>query len=210
MTDYAKWDRVVAELSDSDDDGAAAAAAQAAKPKPAPKQKAAGSSRAADAAATVERMQRAERLGEEVLTDRQQMVELDRQRNKNREALAALRRLDRQGGEAAAGQKHWVWQGGNFLRHSQADTRSLLEADQARLDTEIERLRGEVKRKTSTLCELDPSMCAGPLARHWPPCRPHRPTSTVRDMTPSPGGFGWCCAQSWRLRRPPLLCGPER
>ena len=120
-------------------------------------------------------MQRAELLGEEILTDRQQMVELDRRRNKNREALAALRRIDRQGPEAAASQKHWVCLGQTFAKHSQAETRGMLEADQTRLDAELDRLRGDVKRKTSLVCELDPSMCAA-----HPPA-PTRPTLDAPD-----------------------------
>ena len=159
MTNYAKWDNL--EVSDSDDDGVA-------PPKPPPGQPPgqaarSGSGRsttdAANAASVLDRMQRVELLGEEILTDRQQMVELDRRRNKNREALAALRRVERQGAEVAAAQKHWVCMGETFARHSQAEARAMLEADQSRLDAEIERLRAEVKRKTSTVCELDPTMC---------------------------------------------------
>ena len=104
MTNYAKWNNL--EVSDSDDD-------EVAQPKPPPRPAAqSGSGRSATdasaAASVLDRMQRVELLGEEILTDRQQMVELDRRRNKNREALAALRRIDRQGTEAAAAQKHWV------------------------------------------------------------------------------------------------------
>ena len=159
MTNYAKWDNL--EVSDSDDDGVA-------QPKPPPGQPPgqaarSGSGRsatdAATAASVLDRMQRVELLGEEIMTDRQQMVELDRRRNKNREALSALRRIERQGAEVAAAQKHWVCMGETFARHSQAEARAMLEADQSRLDAEIERLRAEVKRKTSTVCELDPTMC---------------------------------------------------
>jgi hypothetical protein len=156
MTDYAKWDNI--EVSDSDED-------EVAEPKPPPRPAAqSGSGRnatdAAAAASVLDRMQRVELLGEVILTDRQQMVELDRRRNKNREALAALRRIDRQGAEVAAAQRHWVCMGETFAKHSQAEARGMLEADQSRLDAEIERLRGDVKRKTSAVCELDPAMCA--------------------------------------------------
>ena len=170
MTNYAKWNSF--DVSDSDEDDAV-------KPPPArpaaPSGSGRSSTRASDAATVLERMQRAELLGEEILTDRQQMVELDRRRNKNREALAALRRIDRQGPEAAASQKHWVCLGQTFAKHSQAETRGMLEADQTRLDAELDRLRGDVKRKTSLVCELDPSMCAA-----HPPA-PTRPTLDAPD-----------------------------
>ena len=168
MTNYAKWNNL--EVSDSDDD-------EVSQPKPAPRPAAqSGGGRsttdAAAAASVLDRMQRVELLGEEILTDRQQMVELDRRRNTNREALAALRRIDRQGAEVAAAQKHWVCMGETFAKHSQSEARGMLEADQTRLDAEIERLRGDVKRKTSAVCELDPSMCA---ARRRPAPAPTYP-----------------------------------
>ena len=122
MTTYAKWNNL--EVSDSDDD-------EVAQPKPPPRPAAqSGSGRsttdASAAASVLDRMQRVELLGEEILTDRQQMVELDRRRNKNREALAALRRIDRQGTEVAAAQKHWVCMGETFAKHSQAEARGML------------------------------------------------------------------------------------
>ena len=204
MTDYSKWDRFVSAVSDSDDEDEASTA----KPQPPQKKSNAqqsGSSgpRAEDAAATLERLQRTELLGEGVLTDRQQMVELDRQRNKNREALAALRRIDRQGAEAAAAQKHWLYQGAAFTRHTQVEARAMLEADQARLDAEIERLRGEVKRKTSLLCELDPSMCAGRVHTHSRP----RSECLFSDAGPLLPALP---AQCGRLRHPPSLCRSAR
>ena len=67
------------------------------------------------------------------------MVELDRQRNANREALAALRKVQRdEGSEQAAGHKFWLVQGDVFVRRRHADARKLLEEDQKRLDAEIE------------------------------------------------------------------------
>ena len=37
----------------------------------------------------------------------------------------------------------------------------MLEADQARIEKEIEALRQSVKRKSSKLCEIDPSIAQG-------------------------------------------------
>ena len=116
----------------------------------------------AEAAGLVDRLMKAERLGEEVLTERQQMIELDRRRNANREALGSLRRTEKRiGAEAAAAQKHWVCMGDTFLKHKDASARQLLEADQKRIEAELEELRQSVKRKSSQLCELDPSIADG-------------------------------------------------
>ena len=102
MTNYAKWDNL--EVSDSDDDGVAPPKSPPGQPPGQAAQSGSGRSTtdAANAASVLDRMQRVELLGEEILTDRQQMVELDRRRNKNREALSALRRIERQGAEVAA------------------------------------------------------------------------------------------------------------
>ena len=109
-----------------------------------------------------ERLVKVEMLGEEVLTERQQMVELDRQRNTNREALGALRRTERsQGSEESAAQKYWLYQGEHFVRRKHGDARAMLEEEQKRLDGEIEALRLSVKKKSSALCELDPSIAGG-------------------------------------------------
>jgi hypothetical protein len=48
-----------------------------------------------------------------------------------------------------------------FLRRPHATTRQLLEEEQARIETELEGLRTSVTRKTSALCELDPSIMGG-------------------------------------------------
>ena len=156
-TDYSKWDKF--DVSDSDEDEGAAAKSAAPPPPTQQQQKEAQKQHANE---RLERMQKVELLGEEVLTDRQQIVELDRRRNKNREALAALRRIEREkGAEVAATQKHWVCMGETFTKYDQTSARSMLEADQKRLDAEIDRLRDEVKRKTSEVCKLDPSIANG-------------------------------------------------
>ena len=95
----------------------------------------------------------------QVLAERQQMIELDGRRNMNREALGALRRIERQGAEVAAASKHWICLGDVFVKRPHAATRAMLEEDQRRLDAEVGALHESVKQKTSVLCELDPSMC---------------------------------------------------
>ena len=160
---YAKWDSFAVSDSDDDEDDK--------KQQPWPIPPSETPVRApADAAAVVGHLAKVERLGEEVVAERAQMVDLDRRRNQNREALAALRRIDRQsGGASSAAQKHWMCMGDIFLKRPHATTRSMLEEEQTRIDGELESLRASVKRKTSTLCELDPSMCACRLLGAAPP-----------------------------------------
>ena len=154
-TNYAKWNAMTFDDELSDDES---------EPRAAPPVAAAARSPAeSNAEAIVDRLMRAERLGEEVLAERRQMVELDRQRNQNREALAALRRMDREATASgtAAPSKYWMCMGDVFLRRSHAATRSMLGEEQTRIERELETLRTSVKRKSSTLCELDPSITGG-------------------------------------------------
>lgn len=173
MVDYSRWEGIADSDDDSDlseDDEAEAQilgpgfddddddsgevcppCAPAAAPAPAPP----------PPPLTIDRLQRVERLGEEILTEQQQVVDFDRRRNANREALAALRRLERQGAEAAASAKHWVCTGDFFVKTPHGSTRAMLEADQARLDREIDALRRGITAKTSELCTLDPSVADG-------------------------------------------------
>jgi hypothetical protein len=155
-TDYSKWDNL--DVSDDEDTDT----------RPTQPTTSAGRGRPPaavhDAAELVARMTKAERLGEEVLTERAQMVELDRRRNANREALGALRKADTGGtGQKNAGSsmKHWVCLGDVFMRQPHASARQMLEDDQKRIETELEALRLSVKRKSSALCELDPSIADG-------------------------------------------------
>jgi hypothetical protein len=151
--DYSRWDSL--EVSDDEDETQQTLLSAPTRVTPQPAKK-------ADAKELVHQLMEAERLGEDVLTERSQMVELDRRRNLNREALAALRREDRTlGKEVAAAQKHWICMGDMFMRQPHGSAREMLEADQARIEKETEALRASVKRKSSKLCEIDPSIAGG-------------------------------------------------
>ena len=145
-TDYSKWNRMALDTSDDDDEA------------PVPGQSTQQQRPAGTPAELLARMETAERLGEDVLTERSQMVELDRRRNANREALASMRREERQGTLEPSSAKHWVCMGDTFLRQPHGSARRMLEEDQERIDAEMETLRASVKTKTSRLCELDPSI----------------------------------------------------
>lgn len=153
-TDYAKWDKLT--LSDEDEDEDDKRQQEQQHPQQQQQQQ------PSTPEILLENLTQAEALGEEVLVERSQMVELDRRRNLNREALAALRQSAKtQGAEVAGAQKRWVCLGDVFVRHSSSDAKAMLESDQARIEQEMEALRTSVKRKTSKLCEIDPSIAQG-------------------------------------------------
>ncbi|KAL3917828.1 MAG: hypothetical protein SGPRY_006254 [Prymnesium sp.] len=175
---YARWDQFTASSSESEEEGEggeggedeqegwgeAEAAGKAESERH--QQLAHSDPRALSANELVAKMTAAELLGEEVLVDRKQVVELDRKRNQNREALAALRRDARptagQGGAAAAAaassERRWVCMGDYFMKQSQAEVVQALQADQQRIEAEIESFNLRIKQKTSQLCEIDSSI----------------------------------------------------
>ncbi|XP_031569390.1 p53 and DNA damage-regulated protein 1-like [Actinia tenebrosa] len=89
-----------------------------------------------------------EELASEILSDREQIVELDRKRNSNREALRALKKKSQ-------GEKSWVCFGNTFMKLSDSKTKEMLEQDQKNVNEELENLRKELKPKVAKLHELE-------------------------------------------------------
>eukprot|EP00128_Syssomonas_multiformis_P004626 Colp12_sorted_trinity150504_noHs@19220 len=87
-------------------------------------------------------------LGEDILVEKQQIVDFDRKRNTNREALGSFRRKEH------TDKKAWTWIGSMFIKLPSDATIKLLEEDQKRLDSEISQLRDSVKRKSEELMRL--------------------------------------------------------
>ncbi|NP_001232708.1 p53 and DNA damage-regulated protein 1 [Taeniopygia guttata] len=88
-----------------------------------------------------------EELAEDVLAARQQIVDLDVKRNRNREALRALLK------DPEPDEKAMVCFGGMFIELPKAKTREMLQQDQAELDEEINNLRKELRVKVNRLYE---------------------------------------------------------
>ncbi|XP_046289850.1 p53 and DNA damage-regulated protein 1 isoform X2 [Marmota monax] len=87
-----------------------------------------------------------EELAEEVLADKQQIVDLDTKRNQNREGLRALQK-DLSLSDVI------VCFGNMFIKMSHPQTKEMIEKDQDRLDKEIEKLRKQLKVKVNRLFE---------------------------------------------------------
>ncbi|XP_065129085.1 p53 and DNA damage-regulated protein 1 isoform X2 [Paramisgurnus dabryanus] len=79
---------------------------------------------------------------EDILADRQQIVDLDLRRNRNREALNALR-------NHSTNENVKVCFGNMFIKFSQENSTSMILKDQEQLDKEINDLRKCLKAKVS-------------------------------------------------------------
>ncbi|RMB95735.1 hypothetical protein DUI87_27848 [Hirundo rustica rustica] len=88
-----------------------------------------------------------EELAEDVLAARQQIVDLDVKRNRNREALRALHK------DTEPDEKATVCFGNMFIELPKAKTREMLRQDQEELDEEINNLRKELRVKVNRLYE---------------------------------------------------------
>ncbi|CAG8727135.1 11287_t:CDS:2 [Ambispora leptoticha] len=90
-----------------------------------------------------------ERIAEDILTNQQLVVDYDRKRNTNREALNKLKK------ELKDEKKLWVNLGDLFIRMEAPKVKTLIEKDQTNLDHEIEVVRNSIKEKTAQLEKLE-------------------------------------------------------
>ncbi|XP_023934411.1 p53 and DNA damage-regulated protein 1 [Bicyclus anynana] len=88
-----------------------------------------------------------EKLAEEIITDKREIVLLDKRRNQNREALRDINK--------ACQTKCWVTVGSVLVKHNLSDTVALLEADQKQLNIDINKLRSNLKIKVNDLRDLE-------------------------------------------------------
>ncbi|XP_068567777.1 p53 and DNA damage-regulated protein 1 [Cebidichthys violaceus] len=86
-----------------------------------------------------------EEAAEDVLTTKQQIVDLDTKRNGNREALNALKN------ETSDSDKVKVCFGNMFIKFPKSKTREMIQKDQEQLDKEIDELRTGLKAKVNRL-----------------------------------------------------------
>ncbi|XP_051271038.1 p53 and DNA damage-regulated protein 1 [Dicentrarchus labrax] len=89
-----------------------------------------------------------EEAAEDVLTTKQQIVDLDTKRNRNREALNALK------DEMSDSEKVKVCFGNMFIKLPKLKTREMIQKDQEQLDKEINDLRKGLKAKVNRLNEM--------------------------------------------------------
>lgn len=88
-----------------------------------------------------------EKLGEEILVDRQEIVALDKRRNLNREALRALKKQKKE--------KSWMAVGSLLIKLPNEKVTQALEKDQIQVDVEVNKLRSNLKVKVNALQDLE-------------------------------------------------------
>ncbi|ODM99810.1 p53 and DNA damage-regulated protein 1 [Orchesella cincta] len=88
-----------------------------------------------------------EEVAEDILTDRRTIIDLDRTRNGNREAL---RHLQKQGDK-----KSWIVMGNTFFKLETESVEDILKKDQEKLDKEINDLRDNLKKKMDKIKDLE-------------------------------------------------------
>ncbi|KAM3877533.1 p53 and DNA damage-regulated protein 1 [Diretmus argenteus] len=96
----------------------------------------------------LEHLTEVEEAAEDVLTNKQQIVDLDTKRNRNREALNALRH------DMPDSEKVKICFGNMFIKFPKSKTREMIQKDQEQLDKEINDLRKGLKAKVNRLNEI--------------------------------------------------------
>lgn len=91
-----------------------------------------------------------ESTAESILADKEQVVELDRRRQKNREALRCL-----QNAEQETLRRPWVCIGNMFMKIPRGRTVELLMQEQEKLEEEIQTLRRKLKKNVQLLREME-------------------------------------------------------
>ncbi|KAG2174662.1 hypothetical protein INT44_006926, partial [Umbelopsis vinacea] len=106
----------------------------------------------------VQALAQRETLAEDILTDKELIVDSDRKRNSNREALTNMRK------KLANEQKLWVNMGDMFIKLPKKDIQVMIEdgkksikqqSHQKKLDEEIEKRRDTMKKKAMKLDQLE-------------------------------------------------------
>lgn len=89
----------------------------------------------------------AEKLADEILSDKREIVMLDKRRNANREALRNLSNSNER--------KCWVTVGSVLIKHNSNSAKTLLEEDQKQLNIDINKLRSNLKVKVNNLRDIE-------------------------------------------------------
>ncbi|XP_031782545.1 p53 and DNA damage-regulated protein 1 isoform X2 [Nasonia vitripennis] len=88
-----------------------------------------------------------EEKGVEILTDRQEVVALDKRRNDDRVGMRALQKQK--------GDKTWITVGPLLLKMNSKAAEDLLKEDQKQCDIEINKIRSDLKVKVNELRDME-------------------------------------------------------
>ena len=95
-----------------------------------------------------------ERSAEDILSSKQEIVDLDRKRNSNREAIRALEK-EAKTHYKGSDSKCWLAMGNSFFRLPNKNAVNLLRKDQQQLDISVNTQRSELKEKVGRLREKE-------------------------------------------------------
>ncbi|XP_050393451.1 p53 and DNA damage-regulated protein 1 [Patella vulgata] len=95
----------------------------------------------------VENLAQIEEVAEDILADKQHLIEFDLRRNKTREALRCLQK-------DKTAKKSWMCVGNMFIKMPRVTAISMLEKDFSQLENEIKDTRNELKPKVDKLRDL--------------------------------------------------------
>jgi len=98
----------------------------------------------------VHRVAQAERLQEEIMLDRHQIIALDTQQNANREALGHLERK-----KLKTASKVWMNMGEFFIKMPRETSIAIVKEEQTTLRKQIETVRNDLSTKVATLKETE-------------------------------------------------------
>eukprot|EP00040_Diaphanoeca_grandis_P013627 m.68919 g.68919 ORF g.68919 m.68919 type:complete len:147 (-) comp24016_c0_seq1:98-538(-) len=99
-----------------------------------------------------------ERLAEEIITGKHQVVELDRRRNENRMALREIKKKT-----LSKASKIWMNVGDIFLQLPRKTVVEMMEKDQTQLDTAIDETRDNLQKKAVELRQKEHK----PISEGW-------------------------------------------
>ncbi|XP_053208150.1 p53 and DNA damage-regulated protein 1-like [Panonychus citri] len=88
-----------------------------------------------------------EKVGETIVNDKEMIVDFDRRRNKNREALRMIQKKDQK--------KVWLCFGNMFVQTLTEKGKHIIEKDQVHLDETINGLRDSIKESYDELRRLE-------------------------------------------------------
>ncbi|KAF9320157.1 p53 and DNA damage-regulated protein 1 [Podila horticola] len=97
----------------------------------------------------VSNLQQRELIAEDILTNKNLIVEYDRKRNSNREALSKLKK------DLSEEKKVWVNLGDMFVKMPKENIETMIKKDQDTLNTEIDDIRQTMKEKVVELEKLE-------------------------------------------------------
>jgi chaperonin cofactor prefoldin len=97
---------------------------------------------------TLEYLTELEQTGEEILADRREIIELDKQRQKTRQAIRELHK-------DKSSDKAWMCIGNMFIKFPKPKAKQILDKDFIRLDSEICDTRNRLKPKVNKLQDLE-------------------------------------------------------